>query len=85
MLFRSLHVPIHSMLRRIVPATGPVSPPSTGFLVAYLLLSVLIAILVLKLLEEPARLALRRRLVKWMATGRDRAPQGGAENVPATS
>ncbi len=82
-----LHVPVHSVLRRIVPATGPLSPQSTGFLVAYLLLSVLIAILVLRVVEEPARVALRRRLAKWMDSGTrpDRAPQGRAENAPATS
>lgn len=82
-----LHVPVHSVLRRIVPATGPLSPQSTGFLVAYLILSVLIAILVLRVVEEPARVALRRRLAKWMdsGSGPDRAPQGRAENAPATS
>ena len=80
-----LHVPVHSILRRVVPATGPLAPQSAGFLVVYLLGSVLVAIVVLKLLEEPARLALRRRLVKWMDAGPDRAPHGGAENVPATS
>ena len=80
-----LHVPIHSILRRVVPGTGPLAPQSTAFLVLYLIGSVLVAILVLKLFEEPARLALRKRLTKWIDTGPDRAPHGGAENVPATS
>ena len=64
-----LHVPIHSMLRRLVPATGLLAPESTGFLIGYLIVVVLVAILVLKRLEEPARLVLRRRLVSLSLEG----------------
>ncbi len=80
-----LHVPIHSILRRLVPPAGPLAETSTGFLIVYLLVSVLVAVLVLRWLEEPARVVLRKRLVQWMDTRRRGAPQGARENVPATS
>ncbi|MFN0181698.1 MAG: acyltransferase family protein [Gemmatimonadales bacterium] len=80
-----LHVPIHSVLRRIVPATGPLAPQSTGFLVVYLVGSVLISIGVLTLLEEPARLAVRNAVTRWSAQWARRAPVAATEKLPKMS
>ncbi len=80
-----LHGPIHSILRHIVPATGPLALESTGFLILYLIVSVVMAILVLKLVEVPARGALRRAWATWQAGRRGRTPHGAEENVPVVS
>ena len=80
-----LHVPLHSLLRRLAPSTGVLAPESTAFLVVYLIVSGLVALLVLKWLEEPARQLLRRKLVSFIG----RSPAGTTdetrENVPSTS
>jgi peptidoglycan/LPS O-acetylase OafA/YrhL len=80
-----LHVPVHSILRRIVPVDGFLAPQSTGFLIVYLIGSVVVAILVLKAVEEPARRALRRKLVSWLDSRPDRTPQRATANVPKAS
>jgi len=59
-----LHIPVHDLLDRWMPAPAAADPRCVAYWIAYLALCVALSLLALRVIEQPSRRALRRLLVR---------------------